>query len=40
MHALPLTLPLFITLMIASVLIAAGGYIINDYFDRNIDRGE
>jgi 4-hydroxybenzoate polyprenyltransferase len=35
---LPLTLPLFITLMIASVLIAAGGYIINDYFDRNIDQ--
>jgi 4-hydroxybenzoate polyprenyltransferase len=27
----------FIYLMIASVLIAAGGYIINDYFDINID---
>lgn len=25
-------------LMIASVLIAAGGYVINDYFDLNIDR--
>lgn len=35
---LPLTLPLFLTLMMASVLIAAGGYIINDYFDRNIDQ--
>ena len=29
---------LFILLMIASVLIAAAGYVINDYFDLNIDR--
>lgn len=29
---------LFMLLVIASVLIAAGGYIINDYFDLNIDR--
>lgn len=36
--SLPLTFPLFITLMFASILIAAGGYIINDYFDRNIDQ--
>jgi 4-hydroxybenzoate polyprenyltransferase len=28
----------FIFLVIASVLIAAGGYIINDYFDMNIDQ--
>ena len=28
----------FIWLVIASVCIAAGGYIINDYFDLNIDR--
>jgi 4-hydroxybenzoate polyprenyltransferase len=28
----------FILLMAASVLIAAGGYVINDYFDLNIDR--
>ena len=27
----------FILLVIASLLIAAGGYIINDYFDLNID---
>lgn len=27
----------FLFLMMASVLIAAGGYIINDYFDRDID---
>lgn len=33
-----LTQPVFITLVIASVLIAAAGYIINDYFDINIDR--
>jgi 4-hydroxybenzoate polyprenyltransferase len=32
-----LTLPVFITLIAASVLIAAAGYIINDYFDLNID---
>jgi 4-hydroxybenzoate polyprenyltransferase len=30
-------LPYFIMLMAASVLIAAGGYIINDYFDVQID---
>lgn len=30
--------PVFIALMAASVLIAAAGYIINDYFDLNIDR--
>lgn len=29
---------LFVLLMIASVLIAAAGYIINDYFDLNIDK--
>lgn len=29
---------LFVYLVIASVLIAAAGYIINDYFDRNIDQ--
>jgi 4-hydroxybenzoate polyprenyltransferase len=29
---------LFFILVLASVLIAAGGYIINDYFDINIDR--
>jgi 4-hydroxybenzoate polyprenyltransferase len=28
----------FLLLLVASVLIAAGGYIINDYFDLNIDR--
>ena len=32
-----LSLPLFFYLMAASVLIAAAGYIINDYFDINID---
>jgi 4-hydroxybenzoate polyprenyltransferase len=32
-----LTQPVFITLVAASVLIAAAGYIINDYFDLNID---
>lgn len=36
--AVPLSVPRFVILMIASVLIAAGGYIINDYFDRNIDQ--
>jgi 4-hydroxybenzoate polyprenyltransferase len=30
--------PLFGLLVLASVCIAAGGYIINDYFDLNIDR--
>ncbi|MEO6704225.1 MAG: geranylgeranylglycerol-phosphate geranylgeranyltransferase [Ginsengibacter sp.] len=30
--------PLFYLLMIASVCIAGGGYIINDYFDVNIDQ--
>ena len=29
---------LFVLLMLASICIAAGGYIINDYFDLNIDR--
>src|SRR5262245_50816315 len=33
-----LTERLFFLLMAASVLIAAGGYIINDYFDINIDQ--
>ena len=33
-----LTLPLFILLVTASVFIAAAGYIINDYFDINIDQ--
>ena len=34
---LQLELSIFIILVIASVFITAGGYIINDYFDRNID---
>lgn len=33
-----ITLPVFIVLVLASVFIAAAGYIINDYFDINIDR--
>ena len=33
-----LTQPLFFLLMIASIFIAAAGYIINDYFDINIDQ--
>lgn len=33
-----LTVPLFILLVVASILIAAAGYIINDYFDINIDQ--
>jgi 4-hydroxybenzoate polyprenyltransferase len=33
-----LKLPLFYLLTLSSVLIAAAGYIINDYFDLNIDR--
>ncbi len=33
-----ITAQLFYLLAIASILIAAGGYIINDYFDINIDR--
>lgn len=33
-----LPLSLFILLVIATVFIAAGGYAINDYFDRKIDR--
>lgn len=33
-----LTVPLMCWLVTASVLIAAAGYIINDYFDLNIDR--
>lgn len=32
-----LTLPHFIMLCFSTVLVAAGGYIINDYFDINID---
>jgi 4-hydroxybenzoate polyprenyltransferase len=32
-----LSLPLFYLLVLASLCIAAGGYIINDYFDVNID---
>ncbi|MEI9934281.1 MAG: UbiA family prenyltransferase [Ferruginibacter sp.] len=32
-----LTYPLFLWLVVASILIAAAGYIINDYFDINID---
>ncbi len=37
---MPLAIPMsqFTLLVIASVLIAAGGYIINDYFDLNIDQ--
>jgi len=35
---LQLSTPLFLLLMLASVCIAAGGYIINDYFDINIDQ--
>ncbi len=35
---LPLSMPLFILLILSSVFIAAAGYIINDYFDRNIDQ--
>jgi 4-hydroxybenzoate polyprenyltransferase len=34
---LVLTTPVFSMLVLASVLIAAAGYIINDYFDLNID---
>ena len=33
-----LTVPLFWWLTLSSVLIAAAGYIINDYFDINIDQ--
>jgi 4-hydroxybenzoate polyprenyltransferase len=33
-----LSLAVFVMLVLASVLIAAAGYIINDYFDINIDR--
>lgn len=36
-NIIKLTSPLFILLVIASVCIAAAGYIINDYFDLNID---
>lgn len=37
---MPLVIPIpqIVILVIASVLIAAGGYIINDYFDLNIDQ--
>ncbi len=37
-HNLKLTFPVFELLVISSVLIAAAGYIINDYFDLNIDQ--
>src|SRR5688572_1506601 len=37
-HSSALPLNLFIILSLSSVLIAAAGYIINDYFDLNIDR--
>lgn len=37
-HSPALPLKLFIVLSLSSVLIAAAGYIINDYFDLNIDR--
>ena len=37
-HSPALPLHLFILLTLSSVLIAAAGYIINDYFDLNIDR--
>lgn len=33
-----LTIPVLALLILASILIAAAGYIINDYFDINIDR--
>ena len=33
-----LTQPLFLLLVVSSIFIAAAGYIINDYFDINIDR--
>lgn len=33
-----LTTPLFLCISLSSVLIAAAGYVINDYFDLNIDR--
>ncbi len=38
LSAQKLTTPVFYMLVAASVLIAAAGYIINDYFDINIDR--
>lgn len=37
-YADPLTPALFALLSLSSILIAAAGYIINDYFDLNIDR--
>jgi 4-hydroxybenzoate polyprenyltransferase len=37
-NGLKLNLPLLICLILSSVLIAAAGYIINDYFDLNIDQ--
>lgn len=36
-NVIKLSSPLFVLLVIASVCIAAAGYIINDYFDLNID---
>ena len=39
MHSLPvLNHQLFHLMLVASIFIAGGGYIINDYFDLNIDR--
>lgn len=37
-YSYKLSLPLFSLISLSSVLIAAGGYVINDYFDLNIDR--
>jgi 4-hydroxybenzoate polyprenyltransferase len=37
-HSPALPLNLFVLLTLSSVLVAAAGYIINDYFDLNIDR--
>jgi 4-hydroxybenzoate polyprenyltransferase len=37
-YSIKLTWPLFWLLSVSSVLIAAAGYIINDYFDLNIDQ--
>jgi len=33
-----LKLPLFVGLSLITILLAAGGYVINDYYDRDIDR--
>lgn len=37
-EAIQLQTPLFFALLLASLFIAAGGYIINDYMDQEIDR--